>query len=70
MSLSAGMQQWHCQAKGKGATAPKPEQKRRARCDDDVTGEVERERLKSYARAHIGDEHRRGQRGGAMTAQR
>ena len=47
-----------------------PEQARRGRCDDDVAGEVERERGSGYARAHVGDRCRRGERRGATTARR
>ena len=51
--------------RGDGA---EPEQARRGRCDDDFAGELKRERVNGYARAHVDDRRRRGERRGATAA--
>ena len=53
--------------RGDGA---EPEQARRGRCDDDFAGELKRERVNGYARAHVDDRRRRGERRGATAARR
>ena len=53
--------------RGDGA---EPDQARQGRCDDDVAGEVEKERRSGYARAHVDDRRRRGERRGATTVRR
>ncbi len=53
--------------RGDGA---EPEQARRGRCDDDVAGEVELERRRGYARAHVDDRRRRGERRVTTAARR
>jgi hypothetical protein len=59
-------------SQGKEGNGAEPEQARRGRCDDDVAGEVERERGCGcgYARAHVDDQRRRGKRRGATAALR
>ncbi len=53
-----------------GGDGAEPEQARRGRCDNDVAGEVEKEKRSGYLRAHVDDRHRRGKRRGAMAARR
>ena len=57
-------------SQGKEGDGAEPEQARRGRCDDDVTGELGRERGNGYARAHVDDRRRRGERRGATAARR
>ena len=59
--------QWGCDD-GINEDGAEPEQARRGRCNDDVAGEVEKERRSGYARAHVDDRRRRGERRGATAA--